>query len=188
MPRGSILMRTAGEVIVFSTKPDHVRGTMEAYWLGGTPIVVDTGPPKEKETITLAVVCLGDYLQNRVARFNRLHPDYTIEVINYSDDRDEKDALRQFTIDLAHDPADIIVLTSHSQQWHRLTSVPIHSYARKGIFSDLYELMDGDPDFNRLITYPMYLRRWRWTGGFIPSSQRLRLKSLWEKLPTLGLQ
>ena len=160
MPRGSILMRTAGEVVVFSTKPDHVRGTMEAYWLGGTPIVVDTGPPKEKETITLAVVYFGDFIKTRVNRFNMSNPDYRIEVINYLDGRDEKDAIRQFTIDLVHDPADIIILTSIDvpRSWHTNTSVPIHSYARKGIFTDLYELMDADPDFNRADYLPNVLK------------------------------
>jgi len=147
LPRGSVLMRSAGEITVFSTKPDHVQGVMEAYWPGEeiSPIMVDTEPPKEKETVTLAVIELGNRLKDRVALFNRTNPDYTIDVIEYINDRDEKDATRQFIIDLAHDPADIIVLTSG---FHH-SSVPIHSYARKGIFTDLYELMDDDPEFNR---------------------------------------
>jgi len=152
LPRGSIFMKIAGEIAIFSTEPSHVRGTMEAYWSGGIPpIVIDTGPPKEKETITLAVIKYGSYFKDRVNLFNRTNPDYKIEVIEYMDvmsDRDEKDAIRQFTIDLTHDIADIITLTSYDG-WIDYPSVPIHSYARKGIFTDLYELMNGDPDFNK---------------------------------------
>jgi len=146
LPRGSILMRTAGEIVVFSTKPDNLRGTMEAYRSGeGIPsLVVDTGVPKEKEIVTLAVIDFNWWLKERVALFNRTNPDYMIVVNDYMEGRDEKDAIRQFTIDLAHDPADIIVLAN----WRR-QSVPIHSYSRKGLFADLYEIMDTDLNFNK---------------------------------------
>jgi len=147
LPRDSILARTAGEVVVFSKRPDHIRGTMEAHRPGeGTPaITVDMGPPKEKETITMAVIDPSTRIKERVALFNKINLDYTIEVINYLDGRDEIDARRQFIIDLAHSPADIIVLQSYGNQ----SIVPIQSYNRKGIFTDLYEIMDADPEFNR---------------------------------------
>jgi len=145
LPRGSVLMRIAGEVAIFSTKPDHVRGTMEAYRSGeGIPsIVVDTEPPKLKETVTLAIINGGYWIKERVALFNKTNPDYMIEVIDYWY-FDEEAAHKRFAVDLTHNPADIIVLTN----WRR-QSVPIHSYARKGLFADLYEIMETDPSFNK---------------------------------------
>jgi len=189
LPRGSVFMRIAGEIAVFSTKPSHVRGTMEAYWSGGAPpLVVDTGPPKEKETITLAVVYFGDYLKNRINRFNRTNPDYKIEVINYMDGRDEKDAVRQFTIDLAHDPADIIVLTSRNEPktWLHHTSVPIQSYARKGLFTDLYEMMDGDTTFNRADYLPNVLKALEMDGRLYSIFPTFELRVIMGKASDLG--
>jgi len=147
LPRGSVLSRTAGDFVVFSSRPDHVRGTMEAYQKGEEQIIVDTGPPKEKETVTLAILRLSnnfDWLQMRVALFNKTNPDYMIEIIDYWHFSDEEDARKRFIISLTHDPADIIVLTN----WRRQL-IPIHSYSRKGLFTDLYEIMETDPSFNK---------------------------------------
>jgi len=61
---------------------------------------VDTGPPKEKEIIPLAILGLNDnfgWLQKRVSLFNKTNPDYTIEVIDYWH-YDEETARKRFTI------------------------------------------------------------------------------------------
>jgi len=147
LPRGSIFSKAAGELTVFSSRPDHVRGTMEAYRKGAEQKNIDTEPPKEKQIITLSVLGFSDrssWLKTWVSLFNKTNTDYKIEVIDYMNAWDEKDGVRQFTIALTHDPADIIVLTN----WRR-QSVPIHSYASKGLFADLYEIMETDPNFNK---------------------------------------
>jgi len=164
LARGSawVWQRTAGEIVVFSARQGFITGTMEAHRPGDTAptgggdeniteeIVADTGPPKEKETVTMMVMQRSPniWLNERVALFNKTNPDYNIEVISYpyTDASDEEDARRRFIIDLAHDPADIIYLFSSS--WYNST-IPIQSYARKGLFADLYEIMDADPDFNK---------------------------------------
>jgi len=145
--------RTAGEVAVFSTSPDHVMGTMEAHWAGDAANV-DTGPPKEKEIVTIMVMESqqrpANDLRKSVTLFNKLSPDYHVEVraYPYTDSSDVDDARKRFTIDLVHDAADIIALSGSFGGYHG-TAVPIRSYARKGVFADLYEIMDNDPDFNK---------------------------------------
>jgi len=155
LARDSAMMlgRTAGEVAIFSTSPDHVRGTMEAHRPGEETNIV-AGPPKEKETVTIMFMesdgfWKEDWLRDRVNWFNKANPDYHVEVRAYTftDASDIDDARRRFTIDLAHDPADIIYLSSG---WSgTVVPVPIRSHARKGVFADLYEIMDNDPDFNK---------------------------------------
>jgi len=144
--------RTAGEVAVFSKNPDHISGTMEAHRTGDEANV-DTGPPKEKETVTIMIMEMErwprDWLRKRVAHFNKTNPYYNIEVRTYpyTDSSDVDDARRRFTIDLAHDPADIICLSDGGR--YSGTPVPVRSYARKGVFVDLYGIMDNDTGFNK---------------------------------------
>ena len=183
LPRGSILARTVGEIAVFSTEPDHVRGTMEAYRSeeGVPPIIVETKPPKEKEIVTLAVIELNTRIKERVTLFNKTNPDYTIEIIDYLDGRDEIDAIRQFIIDFTHDPADIIVLKA----WHR-QSVPIHSYARKGLFADLYEIMDADPNFDKADYLPNVFKALEMDGRLYSIFPEFWLHAIVGKASDLG--
>ena len=188
LPRGSLFyLNIAGEIAVFSADHEHVRGTMEAYWLGEPPsAVVDLGPMGERETITLATVYYGRYLKYRVDQFNKTNRDYKIDVIHYMDGRDEIDAIRQFTIDLAHDPADIIVLTSEKSLWSPHTSIPIHSYAHKGIFAVLYEFMDGDATFNRADYLPNVLKALEMDGRLYTIFPTFALRVIRGKTSDLG--
>jgi len=142
--------RTPGEVVVFSKRLDHVMGTIEAH-RAGDEAYVETGPPKEKETVTIMIMEMEsqprDWLRERVALFNKSNPNYNVEVRTYTftDANDVEDARRRFIIDVAHDPADIIYLSGGFHE----AAVPIRSYARKGVFADLYEIMDNDPGFKK---------------------------------------
>jgi len=144
--------RTAGEIAVFSTEPDHAKGTTEAH-RAGDEAKINTDPSKEKETVTIMIMEteMGrrDWLKERVALFNKTNPDYNVEVRTYTftDSSDVEDARRRFNIDLAHDPADIICL-SYAGRYYE-APVSIRSFAHKGVFADLYEIMDNDPSFNK---------------------------------------
>ncbi|MCH5194687.1 MAG: extracellular solute-binding protein [Oscillospiraceae bacterium] len=99
-------------------------------------------PVKDRKTITI-----GSYFSSvlsAAAEFNRTNDEYVIEVISYSDNYNGEgyDAImeRMNTDILAGNIPDIMITGSH---------MPFDSYARKGLFADLYELIDSDPDLDR---------------------------------------
>jgi len=155
LPRGSVWARTAGEVAVFSARPDHAGGTMEAHRPGAEPSTIDITdenvilvPPKEKETVTLATLEVDWWLQPLITAFNRSNSNYMIKTISYMEGDDWDDAFRRFTIGLTNDAADLIVMSR---------GMPILSYTHKGLFADLYAIMDTDPDFDQTDIFPNIL-------------------------------
>jgi len=146
LKRGIIL---AGDILVFSEHGEAGTLTAEGGW---TPEVetgpTETGIHKVKEVVTLAIPEFGfseTWLQLYITDFNRTNPDYTIEVVSYMDNfsNDEyEDALKRFNIDIGTGKlADITAFPRFG--------VSIYSYTSKGIFVDLYELMENDPDTNK---------------------------------------
>ena len=135
-----------GDILVFSEHGEAGTLTADGGWAPAD--LTDAGTPKIKEVVTLAIPEFGfmqTSLQLYIAEFNKTNPDYTIEVISYGDDNDtylDEDALRRFSIAIGTGQvADIVVFPRRG--------VPIYSYTSKGLFVDLYELMENDPDFNK---------------------------------------
>jgi len=133
----------AGEILIFTEREEQ--GTTER--VDEADIII-----KEKEIVTLAIPRFGNneaWLNLYISAFNKSNPDYTIEVISYSEDNNsgtwstfEENAIRRFNIDIGTgNIADITAFPARG--------VPIYSYTSKGIFADLYELMESDPDFNK---------------------------------------
>ena len=141
LKRGMIF---AGDILVFSEHGEAGRLTAEGGWLK------EAGDPKVKEVVTLAMPDNGrhqDCLRLYIAEFNKTNPDYLIEIISYEDGSNsiwqlDEEAVRRFSIAIGTGQvADIIAFPNRG--------VPIYSYTSKGLFVDLYELMENDPDFNK---------------------------------------
>jgi len=137
----------AGDILVFSEYGEEGTLIVEGSFIEAE--LAEAGTPKVKEIVTLTLPEFGgwqSYLQLYIAAFNRTNPDYTIEVINYGDVHNygdlNEDALRRFSVAIGTGQAADIVAFPHQ-------GVPIYSYTSKGIFVDLYELMENDPDFNK---------------------------------------
>jgi ABC-type glycerol-3-phosphate transport system substrate-binding protein len=97
---------------------------------------------KPKKTVNVAALYTNEIILSAVAKFNQASPDYRIDIKTYSDSYwADDEAINAFHIDLAagHMP-DMVFLTPDT---------PNLSYAAKGLFADLYELMDSDPDFDQ---------------------------------------
>jgi len=145
----------AGDILVFSEWGEAGTLTAEGGWTEEEDIDItnhpngthDAGLPKVKEVITLAIPRFGSWeawLQQYIAAFNKTNADYMIEVVSYMENDNEvyEDALKRFSIDIGTGQiADITAFPG--------SRVPIYSYTSKGIFVDLYELMENDPDFNK---------------------------------------
>ncbi len=106
---------------------------------------------KSKYIISLSGLYIGYDLKMQAARFNRESDEYRIKLRDYAEeieygDMSERqnayeDLVKRFNADVASgNTADIIVNSS---------SVPFDSYASKGMFEDLYEYIDKDPELSR---------------------------------------
>ncbi|MCL2053247.1 MAG: extracellular solute-binding protein [Oscillospiraceae bacterium] len=100
----------------------------------------EDGVAPNRKIITLSAFDIDYWLQGYITSFNKNNPDYRIEVWSYKESN-EDEALRKFNLDLmAGKIADIIVLDRF---------VPSQSYINKGLFADIYGIMNADTSFNK---------------------------------------
>ncbi len=109
---------------------------------------VNAGKVKEKNTLTLYTIALTDEMREEILAFNREQEDCCIEVVDYDVYEDPGTRLN---LDLAAGKIpDIINAGSDSISMERL--------AKKGIFTDLYPLMEKDEDVNKEDFIPSVLK------------------------------
>ena len=114
----------------------------------GERIVLTPSRTKVRNGLTLACLKSNDYLAYAVAQYNNEHPDDKITIKQYYDkyavDVSESDALNRLNSDLMDGTAgDIVCLDGISFVGGG------KALLEKGIFIDLYELMDEDPEFHK---------------------------------------
>ncbi len=98
---------------------------------------------EEKRIIKLSALYTDPMIKNTVTEFNSLDNDYYIELKTYSDKNlwVDNDAVVQFNMDIiSGDIPDAVFLERTS---------PFRNYTSKGLFTDLYGLMDTDPEVKR---------------------------------------
>lgn len=120
-------------------------------WNGAEPAVVlnfitpdESVQAVEKQVVTLGCFSLDWNLRSVVADFNKTNDKYIINVQSYSETNDTSDysaALTKFNNELlAGNIPDLLIVNN---------SMPYDSYVSKGLFADLYELLDADPAYAR---------------------------------------
>ncbi|MCM1577581.1 MAG: hypothetical protein NC078_02120 [Ruminococcus sp.] len=94
---------------------------------------------KEKKILSLGCFYVDWNVRSEVAKFNKENEEYTISVTSYSENNDTSDwnsALTKFNNEiLAGNVPDILQINSN---------MPYDSYAAKGLFTDMYELIEKD--------------------------------------------
>ena len=104
----------------------------------------EPGEIKEKQIITLGCFNVDWSIRSGISEFNKTNEDYTIYVTSYSDSNnvdDSEAAVKKFNNELlTGNIPDILVLNE---------MMPITSYCKKGLFTDLYTLIDNDPELSR---------------------------------------
>lgn len=105
---------------------------------------VDSQNIKDKQIITLGCFSMDMFWRSEIAYFNRTNDDYIISAVSYADNNDTFDydaAITKFNNELiAGNIPDIILLYNQ-----RI----FDSHTKKGLFTDLYSLIDNDPDLSR---------------------------------------
>lgn len=105
---------------------------------------VDPATIPDKKPMTLACYWMGNDVKKRVIEFNKTSELYRISILDYSQYSTDEDYLAGYTRlnndILAGKIPDIMILTE---------DMPIDSYISKGLFADLYEMIDNDPELNR---------------------------------------
>ena len=97
---------------------------------------------KEKQIITLyAVDIIDNYLNTCILNFNRMSNDYRIITRSFYNPDDYETGITRFNTALASgDIPDILKIDN---------SMPMDSYIEKGLFYDIYNLIDNDKDISR---------------------------------------
>ncbi len=107
---------------------------------------------KEKIILKAAFVEADFLFSNVVVNFNRKNDTYRIVTTDYSKYNTEEDPSRAVTLLNADIAAgnipDIMILNSIPGMGSE-SLMPIESYIEKGLFCDLYEFLDNDPDVGR---------------------------------------
>ena len=114
----------------------------------GSPLIkvypVDASEIKEKTVITLGCFSADWSMRSLIADFNKTNENYTIVVNSYSETNDTSDysaAQTAFNNELLTGKVpDMLLIDS---------SMPYESYASKGLFTDLYSMIDSDTELTR---------------------------------------
>lgn len=99
---------------------------------------------KEKEILTLGCVWLDSSVRRDVVAFNKSHDDVRIVILDYQSYNTEEDyqgGYKKLNSDIATGKCPDIFVGSYDGQ--------IASYAKKGMFIDLYSMIDKDSEVNK---------------------------------------
>jgi ABC-type glycerol-3-phosphate transport system substrate-binding protein len=105
---------------------------------------IDPSDAPDKSFITVAAITEPLFLDGYIKEFMLTHPQYQVELKLYAEDENAsyEDALDALNTDIiAGKVPDVLVIDN--------VGMPYGNYVRQGVFTDLYPLIDEDPDFSR---------------------------------------
>lgn len=118
--------------------------TVSSCWNGGeeqvSEVTVATTAEGKKIIKMYAWLVTDDNLYGAVADFNKKSSEYRVELTEYVNEYEDEPLVRLNTDITAGNVPDILVV-------HR--AMPVKSYIDKGLFADLYEFIDSDPELKR---------------------------------------
>lgn len=142
---------------------------------------VDSSQIKEKKIISLGCYYLSWSIRSSIADFNRTNENYTINVTSFSENNDTSDwnaALTKFNNELlAGNVPDILLINNN---------MPYDSYAAKGLFTDLYALMENDPELSRDAFLPNVLKALETDGKLYSLSPSFSVQTYAAKTSIVG--
>jgi ABC-type glycerol-3-phosphate transport system substrate-binding protein len=101
-------------------------------------------PATTQKKVTAAGFFIMDtQIKRAVDNFNGLNQDYKVELKDYYEQGNYENSLAKLTLDIMTGNAPDFMF------FNDMFSVPRDSYAKKGLFADLYGFMDADPDIGR---------------------------------------
>jgi ABC-type glycerol-3-phosphate transport system substrate-binding protein len=141
---------------------------------------IDPKDVPDKSVITVAGIEQPYYLPGYLTEFAAAHPEYQVDFKLYTYDKDSsfEDALNQFNNDImAGNVPDVIIISS---------VMPYNSYALKGIFTDLYQLMDKDTEISRDDFYQPFLEALETDGKLYSIAPAFQIYTLVGKTSIFG--
>ncbi|MCL2053427.1 MAG: hypothetical protein FWG90_03160 [Oscillospiraceae bacterium] len=134
----------------------------------------------DKKIISLAVMNYDSMVRRTVVEFNKQSGEYEIQVKAYMEENgrdNQSEAITSFNLDLtAGKSADIIIMDN----------IPIESYVSKGLFVDLYEYIDADPDMQRADYLPNMLKMLETNGKLYTISDSFIISTVAGKASEVG--
>ncbi|MCM1382889.1 MAG: extracellular solute-binding protein, partial [Muribaculaceae bacterium] len=115
-------------------------------WSGDDMVIsvlseVDPETLPDKKLIKMYAMWLDVGVKRQVLEFNKENLEYEIELTCYADDMNWSDALTKMNNDMiAGNIPDVLLVES---------GMPMDSYIAKGIFANLYDFMETDPEINK---------------------------------------
>lgn len=121
-----------GNMIAVTAKEENAKGVYmpELAFL-------EPRPASEQEILTLWCSDPGEELQEKLLEFNKSGGDCRIECVDYSS---YEDAGLQMNLDMISGKTPDIICTR---------GLPVEQYVNKGLFLDLYSLMEDDPEIHK---------------------------------------
>ncbi len=142
---------------------------------------VDASQVKEKKVISLGCFYLDWNIRQSIADFNKTNEEYIISVDSYSETNDTSDwdaALTKFNNELlAGNIPDILLINSN---------MPFDSYAEKGMFTDMYTLMEADGTYTKDAFMPNVLAAGERDGKLLAISPGFNVSSYAAKTSLVG--
>lgn len=98
--------------------------------------------PGERVTLTLATFHSRD-IQSAVAQFNATNGGYFVEVVDYAEYNTADNMIAGLT------KLSTEIISGNVPDIVDVSSLPYETYAARGLFTDLYQFIDSDPDISR---------------------------------------
>ncbi|MER2150696.1 MAG: extracellular solute-binding protein [Candidatus Limivicinus sp.] len=109
----------------------------------------DTGSTgTERETLRLAVMNLYPFTSEMVIRFNRTNPNYRIEITDYSE-YDDYTSDDEADWNAGVNRLQTEIIAGNAPDLIDISLLSADRFGASGLLTDLYPLIDADPEFNR---------------------------------------
>ncbi len=106
------------------------------------------GNDSEKQIIKLAVLNLYPFTSEMVIRFNRTNPDYRIEVTDYSE-YDDYSSDDEADWNAGVNRLQTEIIAGNAPDLIDISLLSADRFGSSGLLTDLYPLIDADPELNR---------------------------------------
>lgn len=132
-------------------------------------VVISEGESR-KTVVTLGVLIQEQSLEQAVVEFNRFNREAKIELVNYGASGDLNIGLEQLKLD---------VITGKAPDIIDVTGIDARIFTNKGVFADLYDLMDKDEEFDRDMLLESVRKAYETNGHLFSIGARFNVHSMW---------
>lgn len=141
---------------------------------------VDPATLPDKKLIKLYAMWLDIGVKRQVLEFNKNNQEYEIELTCYGDDMEWQDALSKMNNDMiSGNIPDILLVNSN---------LPVDSYISKGLFANLYDFMETDPEINKADFLPNLFAAYEVNGALYYTVPDFTISTMAGKTSDVGAE